>query len=91
MGDPKDTVGGALSFVGLSITSLPNSLRAMMQAVTPLQMIKHPAASHGVLTANTQPAGSQPAFAPRGGELNPQRLMGASCIQITSQLPVLQR
>jgi len=36
--------------------------------------IKHPAAGSGVLTALLQSAGFQPAFAPRGGELNPQRL-----------------
>ena len=38
--------------------------------------IKHPVASSGVLTALLQSAGFQPAFAPRGGELNPQRLKG---------------
>jgi hypothetical protein len=36
--------------------------------------INHPAASSGALTALLQFAGFQPAFAPRGGELNPQRL-----------------
>ncbi len=39
-----------------------------------IREIKHPAASSGVLAALVQPAGFQPAFAPRGGELNPQRL-----------------
>ena len=43
--------------------------------------IKHPAASSGVLTALLQSAGFQPAFAPRSGELNPQRLkdLGPPC------------
>ena len=35
--------------------------------------LKHPAACGGVLTALLQSAGFQPAFAPRDGELNPQR------------------
>jgi hypothetical protein len=39
-----------------------------------INIIKHPAASSEVLTAFLQSAGFQPALAPKGRELNPQRL-----------------
>jgi hypothetical protein len=44
-----------------------------LAVISLITLIKHPAASSGVLTALLQSAGFQPAFAPRGGELNPQR------------------
>ncbi len=59
---------------GLYCTKTPAGIYQVLYLIPFREGIKHPAASSGVLTVLLQSAGFQPAFAPRSGELNPQRL-----------------
>jgi len=73
------------------LAMLGHELRNPLAPIVTALQIKHPAASSGVLTALSQSAGFQPAFAPRSGELNPQRLMKLRDSTVTREQAIIKR